>query len=168
MSVVRFDIIKMLREVAETTRVLLGSKPVDVEVVAHEGPVYIVSDAIMVRQILTNLASNTAKFTEVGKILFALAESSGAFKIAVDDTGRGIREEDLDKLFVAFGQIEDAKTKRHEGTGLGLTITKNLLELLGGTVSVSSRFGTGTKFEIFLPRNRSTPTGREDTVISGI
>jgi signal transduction histidine kinase len=146
-----FDIIKMLREIAETTRVLLGKKPVEVEVVAHEGPLHIFSDMIMVRQILINLASNAAKFTDTGKIFFSVAATTDSLRIAVSDTGQGIREKDLDKLFVAFGQLEDAKTKKHEGTGLGLTITKNLLELLEGTISISSCFGTGTTFEIVLP-----------------
>lgn len=64
-----------------------------------------------------------------------------------------LREEDLSKLFVAFSQIEDVKTKRHEGTGLGLTITKNLVDLLGGSISVSSRYGEGSTFEVHLPVN---------------
>jgi hypothetical protein len=69
----------------------------------------------------------------------------------VNDTGPGIRDTDLEKLFQAFSQIEDAKTKRHEGTGLGLYIAKMLLGLLGGAIAVSSTYGTGTTFEIQLP-----------------
>ncbi|MFZ5906474.1 MAG: sensor histidine kinase [Nitrospirota bacterium] len=148
----KFDLTTLIREVAETTRVLLGRKSVEVEVIAHEGPLYILSDIIMVRQILINLASNASKFTDSGRIGFALSETAYTLNIAVTDTGRGMRAEEISKVFVAFEQLEDAKTKRHEGTGLGLTITKNLVNLLGGTISVTSTFGTGTKFEVVLPR----------------
>ncbi|HCC68845.1 MAG TPA: histidine kinase [Nitrospiraceae bacterium] len=148
-----FDVATILREVAETTRILLGSKRVDVEVVAHDGPVFIESDPTKVRQILTNLTSNAAKFTEKGRIVMALGIEDERLMISVSDTGVGIKEDDLSKLFIAFSQLEDAKTKRHEGTGLGLTITKNLLNLLGGSISVSSKYGEGTTFEISLPIN---------------
>lgn len=148
-----FDIVKLLREVAETTRILLGSKPVDVEVVAHDGPLFIVSDPIKVRQILTNLTSNAAKFTDTGKIVLTLTTYSDRVKITVSDTGIGIKEEDLNKLFVAFSQLEDAKTKRYEGTGLGLTITKKLVDMLGGKIFLSSKYKVGTTFEILLPMN---------------
>jgi len=148
-----FDVVAILREVAETTRILIGSKPVDVEVVAHDGPVFIVSDPIKVRQILTNLTSNAAKFTDKGRIVLALSTENERLRISVSDTGMGIKEDDFDKLFMAFSQLEDAKTKRHEGTGLGLTITKNLLDLLGGSISVLSKFGEGTTFEVSLPLN---------------
>ncbi len=72
-------------------------------------------------------------------------------EIAVSDTGIGIKEEDLHKLFIAYGRIEDAKTKRYEGMGLGLTISRNLAALLGGTISVTSIYGKGTTFIVSLP-----------------
>ncbi len=151
-----FDIVTLLREVAETTRILLGNKPVDVEVVAHEGPIFIESDPVKVRQVLTNLTSNSAKFTEKGRIILSLTMESDWIKVSVSDTGIGIKEEDLNKLFTAFTQLEDVKTKRYEGTGLGLTIAKNLLDLLGGKISVSSKFGEGTTFEVSLPFSLKT------------
>ena len=146
-----FDVVSILREVAETTRILVGSKSVDVEVIAHEGPVFIESDPVKVRQILTNLLSNASKFTERGRIVITLNAEDERLRISISDTGIGIKEDDLKKLFIAFNQLEDAKTKRHEGTGLGLTITKNLLNLLGGSISVSSKYGEGTAFVVYLP-----------------
>lgn len=148
-----FDVVAILREVAETTRILIGSKPVDVEVVVPGSPVFIVSDPVKVRQILTNLTSNAAKFTDKGKIVLALGVKDSTIEIFVKDTGIGIKEDDLNKLFTAFGQLEDAKTKRYEGTGLGLTVTRSLLDLLGGSISVSSKFGEGTTFEVYLPKH---------------
>lgn len=146
-----FDLTEVLREVGETTRLLLGNKPVKVEVIVSPGNHFVVLDPIKVRQILTNLTSNAAKFTDEGSIGLSMSVEKENISISVSDTGIGIREEDIDKLFSAFSQLEDAKTKRHEGTGLGLTITKNLLDLIGGDIRVSSRFGHGTTFEIVLP-----------------
>ena len=71
--------------------------------------------------------------------------------VSVRDTGIGIREEDLSRLFIAFNQLEDGKSKRYEGTGLGLTIAQNLLNLLGGAISIASKYGEGTTFTVHLP-----------------
>ncbi len=150
-----FDMAALLRESAETTRVLLGNKPVEVDVITPISPLHIVSDPLKVRQILTNLLSNAAKFTEKGKISLLLNEEEGRIKIIVCDTGLGIKDEDISRLFTAFTQLEDVTTKRHEGTGLGLTITKNLIRMLGGSISVSSTYGKGTAFEIVLPKMSS-------------
>ncbi len=150
-SVERFNVLSILNEVAETTRILVGNKPVTVEVVSHVEPVVMASDPVKVRQILTNLMSNAAKFTEKGKIVLSLGREGGRVKIMVADTGVGIRENEMDKLFLAFSQLEDTMTKRHEGTGLGLTITRNLLSILGGEITVSSTFGEGTTFTVLLP-----------------
>ncbi len=146
-----FDLAGVLRETAETTRVLLGPKPVSVEVSISEGMAGMKSDRVKIRQIMTNLMSNAAKFTDKGQILLSAARTGGEVVISVSDTGIGIREEDLERLFEAFSQLEDAKTKRHEGTGLGLMITKNLVDLLGGRVTVRSEFGKGTAFDVYLP-----------------
>jgi signal transduction histidine kinase len=84
--------------------------------------------------------------------------TSDTVVIRVSDTGIGIRDEDVDRLFEAFTQFEDSKSKRHEGTGLGLTITRELLHLLGGAISVESRFGAGTIFTVRIPdRKGVTP-----------
>jgi signal transduction histidine kinase len=147
----RFDVVKMLREVAETTRLLLGNKPVLVEVIIHDGPIFIESDPVKVRQVGMNLMSNAAKFTDRGKIELKADVQDTMLSLTVRDTGIGIRDEDIENLFTAFNQLEDAMTKRYEGTGLGLTITRNLLHLLGGNITVSSRFGEGSTFTVSLP-----------------
>lgn len=141
----------LIAEVAETTRILVGKKPVSVEVSVPALPVMIFTDPVKLRQIVLNLASNAAKFTEAGSIAITLTIIGNKMEIAVTDTGMGIKKEHLDRLFTAFGQIEDAKTKQHEGTGLGLTISKNFVELIGGAISLSSVFGKGTTFTVTLP-----------------
>lgn len=151
-SLRRFDLTETVRDVAEAARVLVRAKQVTVDVSAPVGPVFIESDPVKVRQILMNLAGNAAKFTEAGSILFAMSLTDHSVSVSVIDTGIGIREEHLERLFLAFSQIEDAKTKRHEGTGLGLLIARSMARLLGGDLDVASEFGKGSTFTITLPQ----------------
>jgi signal transduction histidine kinase len=148
-----FDLVPLLHEVAATTRVLLGGKPVEVlvEIEGGKESLAVLTDAVKLRQILVNLTSNAAKFTEEGRIVLALRRLSGGIELEVRDTGIGIRAQDLEKLFGAFNQLEDAKTRRYEGTGLGLAITRQLVGLLGGRISVDSTYGRGATFTVVLP-----------------
>jgi signal transduction histidine kinase len=147
----RFDVTALVAEIAETTRILLGSKPVTVELVAPGSLVLIESDPVKLRQIVLNLASNAAKFTQRGTIALRLSVRERDVEISVSDSGIGVREEDLPKLFTAFSQIEDVKTKSHEGTGLGLAICKNLAGLINGDITVTSVYGKGATFSLSLP-----------------
>jgi signal transduction histidine kinase len=154
-----FEIAPLLREVVETTRVLVGGRPVEVLLFSDDRRT-MVTDPVKMRQVLLNLTSNAAKFTEAGRIVMEQSydTTSDTVVIRVSDTGIGIRDEDVDRLFEAFTQFEDSKSKRHEGTGLGLTITRELLHLLGGAISVESRFGAGTIFTVRIPdRKGVTP-----------
>ncbi len=146
-----FDATALLSEMADTARVLVANKPIDVETASPTSPFVIISDPIKVRQIVMNLISNAAKFTEQGKILLAFAAYESRFEISVVDTGIGIKQENLDRIFAAFMQIESVKNTIHEGTGLGLTISKNLVEMLGGTIQAVSTFGKGSIFTVSLP-----------------
>jgi signal transduction histidine kinase len=165
-SLATVEVAPLLEEVAALARLLVGEKPVEVRAeVAPE--LALRTDAHKLRQILVNLASNAAKFTERGAITLRAAATApapsaeggaagrgapgGTVRFAVADTGCGIRAEDLPRLFVPFGQLEDAHTKTHAGTGLGLVITRSLASLLGGRVLVDSRRGTGSTFTVELP-----------------
>jgi signal transduction histidine kinase len=143
-------LVPLLQELAATARVLIGSRPVAVEVAAGEAPPEIVVDRQRLRQILLNLLSNAAKFTDAGRIELGAAGGADGPRLWVADTGCGIRPEDLDRLFVPFGQLEDARTKAHAGTGLGLVISRSLAQLLGGRIAVESRHGEGTRFTLHL------------------
>jgi len=147
-----FDLALVLQEIAETTRVLLGGKKVEVLVSTERRTVEMTSDPVKVRQIVLNLASNAAKFTDSGRIVIQQTAVNGTMSVSVTDTGIGIRTEDLQKLFIAFSQIEEAHTKTHEGTGLGLAITRELTQLLGGYISVESEPGRGSTFTAHLPK----------------
>jgi signal transduction histidine kinase len=149
----------LVHEVATLARLLVGNKPVEVDVEVPAGLVFR-TDAHKLRQMLVNLASNAAKFTDEGSITIRIAEGDGGVRLAVADTGCGIRPEDLGRLFVPFGQLEDAQTKTHAGTGLGLVITRSLATLLGGRVLVESRRGEGTTFTVELPVARQEELNR--------
>ena len=151
-TIVPLQLASLAEEVAGLAALLAGEKPVEVRT---EVPAELVleTDPQKLRQILVNLASNAAKFTERGAIVLRASADLEAVRIAVADTGCGIRAEDLPRLFVPFGQLEDAHTKTHAGTGLGLVITRSLAALLGGRVSVESRRGEGSTFTVELPRS---------------
>jgi signal transduction histidine kinase len=144
------EIAPLLEDLAETTRLLVGARPVDVRVEAQRAPASIVIDRQRLRQVLTNLLSNAAKFTDEGSIAFGAEAEGAVVRFWVQDSGCGIRPEDLQRLFVPFGQLEDARTKAHHGTGLGLVISQSLARLLGGRIAVESRHGDGSRFSLHL------------------
>ncbi|MBQ6840961.1 MAG: response regulator [Bacilli bacterium] len=120
-------------------------------------PSHFIGDELKVYQILMNLLSNAAKYTEQGHIDFLVsAENMGEYanlKFVVADSGIGIKESDFDKMFVKFSRINNQENYREiEGTGLGLVITKKLVELLGGTITFESEYGKGTTFTVIMPQ----------------
>lgn len=107
--------------------------------------------------IMINLLTNAVKYTEEGRItLRAAAEKTGEeqilFKLEIEDTGAGIKQEDLQKLFESFTRIDEKQNRNIEGTGLGLSITKRLLDLMHGTISVESEYGKGSIFRVEIPQ----------------
>ncbi len=104
------------------------------------------------KQILFNLLANAIKFTPAGgKIALTARTMGGDVALDVTDTGIGIGEEDRRKLFQAFTQVDGSLARRHEGTGLGLALTRRLVELHGGWIAVESEPGKGSTFTVILP-----------------
>lgn len=145
-----FKLSDLLTEIYEYAKVLNKDKKVEIILDIQDIDLSIKSDFVKLRQILINLISNAIKFTEKGYIKISQKIKNKSLFLSVSDTGCGIKKEDLNKLFQAFVQLEDAKTKRYDGTGLGLTIVKKLTELLGGCVYLESEQGVGTTFTIEL------------------
>jgi PAS domain S-box-containing protein len=147
-----FDFPALLREVMDRALPLAEEKGIDVfvEIAPEIGEIR--SDRRRVGQIVTNLVSNAIKFTEQGHVRVACHPDGADVEIVVEDTGIGIAEEDLAKLFVPFRQVDTGLTRKYEGTGLGLSICKRLGERLGGTIDVASRLGGGSTFTVRLPR----------------
>jgi signal transduction histidine kinase len=105
------------------------------------------------KQVLYNLLSNALKFTDHGgKVeIRAAMHDANRFKLVVQDTGIGIKTEDIARLFKEFEQVESGVSRRHEGTGLGLALTRRIVELQGGTIGVESEIGKGSTFTVVLP-----------------
>jgi len=146
-----FNLSRLVVEVMEATEILLRDKDVRIVSQCPSQDIFIQSDPIKVRQILTNIANNAAKFTELGQIIFKVEFRADQILLSIADTGIGIKKEDQNKLFKSFSQVGDIKTRSHEGTGLGLVITKYLVELLHGKLFFESDFGVGTTFIIIFP-----------------
>jgi signal transduction histidine kinase/DNA-binding response OmpR family regulator len=109
------------------------------------------TDRMKLQQILINLLSNAIKFTQEGEVKVRAARASDRILISVSDTGPGISETDLPKIFEEFRQVGSSARASRSGTGLGLTITRRLVELLGGEISVTSSLGSGSTFIVTLP-----------------
>jgi signal transduction histidine kinase len=117
----------------------------------------IVADLKKLKQIVFNLASNAVKFTPAGgSVVVSVARDSDMFTFAVTDTGIGISEDNIPKLFQAFTQLEAVYTKEYQGTGLGLALTRQLVELHGGRIWVESHVGTGSRFSFTIPISQTS------------
>lgn len=123
-------------------------------------------DEARIKQILLNVVTNAVKYTKAGSVTLNVSDhrdGAGAFRLVLDvaDTGIGIREEDIPHLFTAFLRADEQANRAIEGTGLGLSIVKQLLDLMGGSVSVSSTYGKGSTFHIEIPQAVAddTPVG---------
>lgn len=131
----------------------LGDKDITINVnYAEDVPYTLLGDRTRIKQIINNLLSNSIKYTERGTINITVrcvnTNDISSLIISVQDTGRGIKAEDINKLFTKFERLDMDKNTTTEGTGLGLSITKHLLGMMGGTINVNSSFGEGSIFVI--------------------
>ena len=141
------DVIDMLQGVAQDKRIVIAT---DIEAAVND----LVIDPLRLRQVLANYLSNALKFTpQAGHVTVrACAEGSDRVRIEVQDTGIGIDAADLPRLFTEFQQVSAGTTKAYPGIGLGLALTRRLVEAQGGTVGVRSTPGAGSVFHVVLPR----------------
>jgi PAS domain S-box-containing protein len=148
-----FDLAATTRDTVESFRVIADRKSLKLVV---EGPeqLRIENDVRRLKQVLVNLVGNAVKFTEKGEVRVAICTDSDSAMVVVRDSGPGIKAEDMAKLFRYFSQITSADLPKHEGTGLGLYISRKLMNLLGGDIQVESEFGRGSTFAISLPLQR--------------
>jgi signal transduction histidine kinase/NO-binding membrane sensor protein with MHYT domain len=149
-TIERVDVAVVLREVAAMIEPLAHEKGLQFVVHAPER-LLIETDAGMIRQMLLNLLANAVKFTERGGIELSAAFEDDVVVLQVRDTGIGIPPEHRERIFSAFWQVEQGTTRRRGGTGLGLTVTRRLAQLLGGDVSVESELRHGSTFRIRVP-----------------
>lgn len=156
-SIVRFesvDPVAIVNEMKTTAVALLAHKQVSVETKIDTEKTEIVTDGDRLRQVLMNLLGNAAKFTDQGQICVTLSdESDNRIAFSVNDTGCGIPEDDLERIFDDFYQVAGSGTQRSGSAGLGLSIVKRLVERLGGEIEVDSVHGVGSTFSVVLPAN---------------
>lgn len=136
----------------------MGEKPVELIFSGNPNiPSRLYGDVYRIRQIIINIANNAIKFTQSGKVIIdvdyeQVDDENVIIKFEVEDTGIGIKKEDLTKLFKSFQQIDSKRNRNVEGTGLGLAISENLLKLMGGNISVESEYEKGSIFRFEIPQ----------------
>ncbi|MBV9997568.1 MAG: PAS domain S-box protein [Verrucomicrobia bacterium] len=158
-----FPLAKALGEVCAVVKAIADQKGVTLTWAVAPELGAVALDGQKLKQICYNLLSNAVKFTDSpGRVeLTAAPQDECRFELQVKDTGRGIKPEDLPRLFSTFEQLEPSASHRFEGTGLGLALTKRLVELQGGSITVESRYGQGSTFAVVLPRRLVPEDGRE-------
>jgi signal transduction histidine kinase len=146
-----FSIRQLIAQVAESLRPLAEQKGLSLSAQIAPEVDRIASDERRIRQILINLVNNAIKFTEKGEVKIFCRKQDAHVAVQVTDTGIGIRDEDMGKLFKPFQQLDTGTARRYEGTGLGLSVCKRILDMLAGTIRVESQFGKGSTFTVTLP-----------------
>ncbi|MBR5360054.1 MAG: hypothetical protein IK123_04105, partial [Lachnospiraceae bacterium] len=159
-----YEPLSEINDIANVLMTRIGEKNLELFVdVDANLPHLLEGDAMRIRQILINLSNNAIKFTQEGIVCIKLIceeISDGALELVyhVLDTGMGIKEEDVGKLFRNFEQIDSKRNRAVEGTGLGLAISKSLCEAMGGTIGVKSEYGKGSDFYFSIPQKILDPT----------
>jgi PAS domain S-box-containing protein len=149
-----FNLSESILKVVRSVRPLAEKKGLYLTLDVAEGVGAVTSDARRVEQILLNLLSNAVKFTEQGGISVRCVRDGENYLTTVTDTGIGIKDDDLERLFRPFHQIDTGLTRKYEGTGLGLSICKKMVELMRGNIRVESSPGKGSAFSFTLPIER--------------
>ena len=159
-----------IRALSNVTGTRIGDKPINFKVsIAEDIPYELIGDKVHIKQIVNNLLTNSIKYTESGEIHLSVKciNSNGicTLIIGVKDSGRGIKKENIDKLFTKFERLDIEKNSTTEGTGLGLAITKKLVDMMGGKINVQSDFGKGSIFAVYIPQRISKMLDPNETIV---
>lgn len=148
----------------------IGSKPIEFRSnISEDLPGILKGDVAKLKQVVLNVLTNAAKYTDRGEIIFSVScinrldTKKCVLNIAVKDTGRGIKKEDINKLFNKFERFDEDQNTSTEGTGLGLAITKSLTEMMGGRITVASNYGEGSTFRINIEQDLISMEAPEGT-----
>ncbi len=150
-----YNIYEVLNDLTALSKARMGDKKLDFKPIFDKSiPPILYGDAVRVKQIILNLLTNAIKYTKEGEVIFRVSSiqnnSVCRLIISVEDTGIGIKKENIDQLFDKFQRLDLEKNKTIEGTGLGLAITKRLVDLMNGRIMVQSVYGKGSKFTVAL------------------
>jgi signal transduction histidine kinase/ActR/RegA family two-component response regulator/HPt (histidine-containing phosphotransfer) domain-containing protein len=168
---VEYETASLLSDTVMLNRVRIASKPIVFALeISGDFPLMLVGDELRIKEVLNNLLSNAIKYTKEGSVTLSVAweslskrENEALVRFGVRDTGIGIRKEDILKLFSGYTQLDTRANRKIEGTGLGLEITKKLVEMMGGSIAVESEYGRGSVFtaEIIQGIAEYKPIGEE-------
>jgi len=147
-----FDIVSLLQECKFAFIENANKKGIQFSVTSDKPKILVYSDQSIVHKVLCNIIDNSIKYTDKGEVNLHLSESAESALISVSDTGIGIPQESLNQIFEPFRQGSEGLNRKFEGMGLGLSITKKYIEVLGGKLKISSNPGIGTKVTIELPK----------------
>ena len=159
--IAKYEIASLVSDTAQLNMMRIGSKPIDFELYIDENlPVLLMGDELRVKQILNNLLSNAFKYTAEGMVKLSVSSTPGSSDedveliISVSDTGQGMTDEQVQKLFDEYSRFNMEANRKTEGTGLGMSITRNLIRLMNGEIAVESEPGKGSTFSVRLPQGR--------------
>ncbi|MBY9010172.1 MAG: PAS domain S-box protein [Candidatus Lokiarchaeota archaeon] len=147
-----FKLLPILNEISSIVNHLFVKKGIKMNIIDIEENTYIQADPLRFKQIFYNLLDNAIKFTENGQITLRCEEKDSLWEFKIQDTGIGIAEKDYDIVFKEFGRVETDKSKPISGSGIGLALTKRLVELHGGEIWFESEVGKGTTFFFSIPK----------------
>lgn len=156
---VEYETEDLVRNVGNVIRLMVQDKSLAYEVnIAKDVPKRLFGDEIRITQVLTNLLTNAVKYTDQGKVTLTLnavkdLKGMDAIEYIVEDTGCGIKPEDMDKLFASYERVNLERNRRVEGTGLGMGIVTGLLEAMNSKLNVESQYGKGSRFSFVLAQN---------------
>lgn len=173
-SDVEYEPLSMINDVSNIIMTRIGSKDLDLTVdVNPEIPIGLYGDNIRIKQVLVNMANNAVKFTDSGNVnvkidFLRTTEDTIELCVSVTDTGRGIKESDMAKLFQSFQQLDSKRNRNVEGTGLGLAISKQLVALMHGKIHVDSEYGKGSTFSFVIPQRVTDSSRAVEKVEDGI
>ena len=166
---VNYNFRKEVESLAKIDATRIGEKNINFKMnIAPDIPYELVGDKSKVKEIINNLLTNAIKYTEQGEIELTVKcinqNDICNLIISVRDTGRGIKKENIDKLFTKFERLDVEKNSTTEGTGLGLAITKALVDMMGGKINVQSTFGQGSMFVVQIPQKISQMVNPDQTI----
>jgi len=166
----KYELASLISDTAQLNSMRIGSKRLEFELYVDETmPSHMMGDVLRVKQVLNNLLSNAFKYTELGFVKLTVSaedgenENSVCLVFTVSDTGQGMTDEQLGTLFDEYSRFNHETNRATEGTGLGMSITKNLVHMMDGTIHVESSHGKGSVFTVRLPQGRcgKTTIGKE-------
>ncbi|MBF0358419.1 MAG: response regulator [Magnetococcales bacterium] len=168
LSIIDFNLLELIENTADMQMQVAHEKGIEFNVeLDAELPMYRRGDPDRLRQILLNVLSNAIKFTKSGGVVFSVCQKGADRTVfSVRDTGIGISPEQLSLIFKPFVQADSTTTRSFGGTGLGLTICKQLVETMGGSINVESQVGEGSTFNIILPLEPAFLRKRKDTLVA--